>query len=60
MSRGRRELGIVALLQEEGRDARGARWIESCAADVRFAMRHCLRMPLTGIKGPTILLAPGR
>jgi hypothetical protein len=45
----RREFGNIALLQEERRDARGARWIESCAADVRFAMRHCLRTPLTAI-----------
>ena len=45
----RREFGNVALLQEEGRDARGARWIESCASDVRFAMRHFSRTPLTAI-----------
>ncbi len=45
----RREFGNVALLQEEGRDARGARWIESLAADIRFAMRHCARTPLTAI-----------
>jgi len=45
----RREFGNVALLQEEGRDARGARWIESCAADIRFAMRYFSRTPLTAI-----------
>jgi len=45
----RREFGNVALLQEEGRDARGARWTESCAADVRFALRHFSRTPLTAI-----------
>jgi hypothetical protein len=45
----RREFGNVALLQEEARDAHGARWIESCVADVRFAMRHFSRTPLTAI-----------
>ena len=45
----RREFGNVALLQEEARDARGARWIESFAADVKFAMRHFARTPLTAI-----------
>ena len=45
----RREFGNVALLQEEGRDARGARWIESCAADIKFALRHFARTPLTAI-----------
>ena len=43
----RREFGNVAVLQEEGRDARGGRWIESCVADVRFALRHFSRTPLT-------------
>ena len=45
----RREFGNVGALQEEGRDARGARWIESCAGDVRFAFRHFTRIPLTTI-----------
>ena len=36
----RREFGNVALLQEQGRDARGARWIETLAGDLRFALRH--------------------
>ena len=45
----RREFGNVALLQEEARDARGARWIESFAADVKFAMRHFGKTPLTAI-----------
>jgi predicted permease len=42
----RREFGNVAVLQEEGRDARGARWIESVVADVRFAFRQIARRPL--------------
>ena len=45
----RREFGNVAVLQEEARDARGARWIESLAADVRFALHHFSRTPITAI-----------
>jgi putative ABC transport system permease protein len=43
----RREFGNVAALQEEGRDARGARWIESVASDMRFALRYFMRKPLS-------------
>lgn len=43
----RREFGNVALLQEQARDARGARWIESLVADMRFAGRHFARTPVT-------------
>ena len=42
----RREFGNVAVLHEEGRDARGARWIESVIADLRFAFRQIARRPL--------------
>ena len=42
----RREFGNVGVLQEEGRDARSARWIESVVADVRFAFRQIARRPL--------------
>jgi hypothetical protein len=42
----RREFGNVGVLHEEARDARGARWIESLVADVRFALRHFRRRPL--------------
>jgi predicted permease len=45
----RREFGNVAYLQEESRDARGGRWIESLLGDVRFALRHFARTPLTAI-----------
>ena len=45
----RREFGNVAVLQEEARDVRGARWIESCLADVQFALRHFARTPLTAV-----------
>ena len=43
----RREFGNVALLQEEGRDARGARWVETLSADVRFAFRYFARHKAT-------------
>ena len=42
-----REFGNVAWLQEQARDARGARWLEALAADARFALRHFARSPLT-------------
>src|SRR6185295_15657385 len=42
----RREFGNVGVLQEEARDVRGARWIESLTGDVRFALRHFSRRPL--------------
>jgi hypothetical protein len=32
----RREFGNMDVLQEEARDARGGRWLESLLADVRF------------------------
>ena len=45
----RREFGNVAFLQEEARDARGGQWIETLATDVRFALRHFARTPVTAI-----------
>jgi predicted permease len=48
-SEARREFGNVAALQEEARDIRGARWIETLSADVRYALRHFARTPLTAI-----------
>ncbi|MES2178201.1 MAG: ABC transporter permease [Gemmatimonadota bacterium] len=44
-----REFGSIAFHQEEGRDARGLRWIESVVADLRFAVRHFARKPLASI-----------
>lgn len=43
----RREFGNVAVHQEDGRDARGTRWLDSIAADVRFAFRYFARKPLS-------------
>lgn len=41
----RREFGNVAYLEEQARDARGVRWIEDVAQDVRFALRVLRRNP---------------
>lgn len=43
----RREFGNVTVIEEDARDARGARWVESMAADFRFALRYFSRTPLT-------------
>src|SRR5687767_6048283 len=43
----RREFGNVPYIQEAGRDARGARWVESIAADLRFGLRHFARTPFS-------------
>jgi len=43
----RREFGNVAFLQEQARDARGARWLEALGVDARFALRHFARTPGT-------------
>src|SRR5215212_9197072 len=45
----RREFGNVGVHQEEGRDARGVRWVDSIGADVRFAFRFFARKPLSSI-----------
>src|SRR5687767_11407173 len=39
----RREFGNRTVIEEEGRDARGARWIEALAGDIRFALRYFTR-----------------
>src|SRR5687768_9023699 len=43
----RREFGNVAFLQEEARDARGTRWVESTLGDLRFGARHLARTPFS-------------
>ena len=50
----RREFGNVGMHQEDARDARPARWIDSVGADVRFAFRFFARKPLSSA---TIVLA---
>ena len=54
----RREFGNVDALQEEARDARGARWLESLLADVRFGVRHFGRTPISTMM-MIVLLALG-
>jgi putative ABC transport system permease protein len=54
----RREFGNVAYLQEQGRDARGTRWVESIAADLRFGLRHFSRRPYSTLT-MIVLLALG-
>jgi predicted permease len=39
----RREFGNVAGIEEEARDARGARWVDALAGDARFALRYFAR-----------------
>jgi predicted permease len=43
----RREFGIQSVIEEEGRSARGTRFVEEVIADVRFAFRYFARKPLT-------------
>ena len=40
-----REFGNVTHLREEGRRARGTRWLDALGADSRFAIRHFRRNP---------------
>jgi predicted permease len=55
-----REFGNVAVLQEEARDARGARWVETLAGDVRFAVRYFARhKATTGIIVAVLALGTG-
>ena len=56
----RREFGNLTLLQEEARDARGSRWVEALAGDVRFALRHFARRRATvAIIAAVIAVATG-
>src|SRR4051812_5254382 len=41
----RRELGNVGLLTEQGRDARGAGWVDGARRDVRQAVRSLRASP---------------
>src|SRR5919108_769008 len=44
-----REFGNVDYLQEEARDARGSRWVETTLADVRFGLRRFGKTPFSTI-----------
>ncbi|MGH7679661.1 MAG: ABC transporter permease [Gemmatimonadaceae bacterium] len=39
----RREFGNATMIEDDAREARGARWVEALRADVRFAFRHFRR-----------------
>jgi len=39
----KREFGNLQVLQEEARDARGARWVDALQGDLRFALRYFAR-----------------
>ncbi|MEX2282472.1 MAG: ABC transporter permease [Gemmatimonadota bacterium] len=54
----RQEFGHVDSLQEQARDARGSRWIESAIADLRFGLRHFAKTPRTTVT-MVVLLALG-
>src|SRR5580765_65884 len=43
----RKEFGNITVLQEEGRDARGARWMDELSGDLRFAFRYFARHKAT-------------
>ncbi len=43
----RREFGNVGVLQEEAREARGARWLDALASDLSFAFRYFARNKAT-------------
>jgi predicted permease len=45
----RREFGQPGVVQEEARDARGSRWVDSLVGDLRYAVRHFARTPLTTV-----------
>jgi predicted permease len=45
----RREFGNLASIQEQARDARGARGIESVVADIQFGLRHFGRRPFSAL-----------
>jgi predicted permease len=43
----KREFGNPTVLQEQARDARGARWVDALGSDLLFAFRYFARQPLT-------------
>jgi predicted permease len=50
-----REFGNMDWIRENARDARGHRWIETLAADVRYALRQFRRTPLSAFAMMLIL-----
>src|SRR5687768_10479634 len=43
----RREFGNVTVIQDEAGDARGMRWVDALAGDLRFALRYFARHKAT-------------
>jgi len=43
----RREFGNLTVIQEDAADARGARWVDELAGDLRFALRYFARHKAT-------------
>jgi hypothetical protein len=43
----RREFGHIDSLQEQARDARGSRWLESLVVDLKFGLRHFSKIPVS-------------
>ena len=43
----RREFGNVAVIEDDARNARGARWMDALRGDLRFALRYFARRKLT-------------
>ena len=43
----RKEFGNVGVHQEDARDARGTKWLDTLLGDIRFALRHFRRRRLT-------------
>src|SRR5688572_28786820 len=39
----RNEFGNLPMIEDEARQARGARWVDALAGDVRFAIRYFAR-----------------
>lgn len=50
-----REFGNVPYIQEEGRIARGTNGLDTLAGDLRFALRHFLRHPLSTLTMVAVL-----
>jgi len=45
----RREFGQLGAVQDDAREARGGQWLDSLAADLKYAFRYFARTPLTTI-----------